>query len=112
MREFGSTNPPFAKPSEVYEMKFKVLWIAAILATVSSTVPAQENANPGRDYVNSQLPFHAATVDSTGKLIPWFEAEKGLGFDKVMHLGWDYMEHQVKTDPKTGLKIYLINPTF
>ena len=29
-----------------------------------------------------------------------------------MRLGWDYIEHQVKTDPKTGQKIYLINSTF
>jgi len=63
-------------------------------------VVALEKANSGRDYVNSQLPFHSVTIDSTGKLIPWYEPEKNLGFDEVMRLGWDYMEHQIKTDPK------------
>ena len=93
-------------------MSFRVCLIAVILATVSSAVPAQQNANPGSDYVNSQLPFHAAIIDSAGKLIPWYEPEKNLGFDKVMRLGWDYMEHEIKTDPKTGQKVYLINSTF
>ena len=93
-------------------MKRKVLWLVAILATVSGTMHAQEAVDLAHNYVNAQLPFHSVAIDSAGKLVPWYEADKSLGFDKVMRLGWDYMEHQVKTDPKTGLKIYLINSTF
>src|ERR1700733_2025491 len=93
-------------------MRLKVLWLAAILTTVSSNLHAQEAIDSAHNYVNSQLPFHAVVLDSTRKLIPWYQPDKNLGFDKVMRLGWDYMEHQVKTDPKTGQKIYLINSTF
>ncbi len=93
-------------------MKIKLLWTAVIFITVVCTLHAQESINSAHDYVNSQLPWHAAAVDSQGKLIPWYEPDKNLGFDKVMRLAWNYMEHQVKTDPKTGQKIYLINAVF
>jgi hypothetical protein len=90
----------------------KALWIVAILVAVTSVLRAQVYADSPHDYVNSELPWHAAILDSQGKLMPWYEPSKNLGFDKVMHLAWDYMEHQIKTDPTTGQKIYLINSTF
>ncbi len=64
------------------------------------------------DYVNSQLPWHTAVVDSQGNLIPWYRPNDNLGFDKVARLAWGYMEHQAKSDPKTGLKVYLTNSVF
>ena len=85
-------------------MKMTVLWVA-VFAIAGCTAHAQ-------DYVNSQLPWHAALVDSQGQLLAWYKPDENLGFDKVLHLAWDYMEHQVKTDPRTGQKIYLINSTF
>ena len=63
-------------------------------------------------YVNSELPWHDAVLDSGNKLLAWYGTEKNLGYDHVLHLAWDYMEHKAATDPKTGLKVYLINSTF
>jgi hypothetical protein len=47
-------------------------------------------------------------------LLAWYHPEKNLGYDKVLHLGWDFVEHKVPADRRTGtgLKIYLINAVF
>ena len=63
------------------------------------------------DYVNAQLPFHRPVLDAQGNLLAWYEPEKNLGYDHVLHLGWNFIEHKVPDDTRdhTGLKIYLIN---
>jgi hypothetical protein len=63
-------------------------------------------------YVNSELPWHDAVLDSQGKLLAWYHPEKNLGYDKVLHLAWDFMEHKVPNDAKSGLKVYLVNAVF
>jgi hypothetical protein len=65
-------------------------------------------------FVNAQLPFHAPVLDSHGKLLAWFQPERNKGYDKVLHLGWDFIEHKVPLDTrhKTGQKIYLINSVY
>ncbi len=93
-------------------MSNKVLWTAIMFLAVGCMLRAQEHVDYHHDYVNSQLPWHTAMLDSQNKLIPWYEPDKNLGFDKVMRLAWDYMENKVETDPKTGEKIYLINSVF
>src|ERR1035437_1204511 len=62
------------------------------------------------DYVNGQLPWHKPVLDNNGKLLAWFEPGQNLGYDKVLRLGWDFIEHKVPKDTRhgTGLKIYLI----
>jgi hypothetical protein len=53
-------------------------------------------------------------LDGQGKLLAWFEPERNKGYDKVLRLGWDFIEHRVPNDTrhKTGLKIYLINSVY
>jgi hypothetical protein len=63
-------------------------------------------------FVNAQLPYHQAVVDRQGKLLAWYEPEKNLGYDKVLHLGWDFIEHSVPRDHNTGQKIYLVNSVY
>jgi hypothetical protein len=65
----------------------------------------------GPRFVNAQLPFHTAVRDQQGKLLAWFEPERHRGYDKVLRLGWEFIEHKVPRDTRdrTGLKIYLIN---
>lgn len=80
---------------------------SALLFLTASTIKAQ-------NYVNAQLPWHDRVLDSGGKLLAWYHPEKNLGYDKVLHLGWDFVEHKVPADRRTGtgLKIYLINAVF
>src|ERR1700676_1573609 len=65
-------------------------------------------------YVTAQIPWHAAVVDAQGKLLAWYEPEKNLGYDHVVRLGWDFIEHRVPKDssPGSGPKIYLANSAF
>ena len=65
-------------------------------------------------FVNAQLPYHSPVLDRQGKLLAWYEPGKNLGYDRVLRLGWDFIEHKVPVDTrtKTGLKIYLINSVF
>ena len=85
--------------------KSRTLAIAWLFAVFALTMNAQ-------NYVNSELPWHDAVLDSGSKLLAWHGAEKNLGYDHVLHLAWDYMEHKAVTDPRNGLKVYLINSTF
>lgn len=66
------------------------------------------------DFVNAQLPWHQPVLDSQGRILAWYQPDKGQGYDKVLKLGWDFIEHKVPNDTrhKTGLKIYLINSVF
>lgn len=82
------------------------------LLIVVSLVPLATGALRAQGYVNAQLPWHKAVLDSQGQLLAWYHPEENLGYDKVLHLGWDFLEHKVPNDPKTGLKIYLINSVF
>src|SRR5690348_9476592 len=84
-------------------IKLCIAIISMVLAT--GTVWAQ-------GFVNAQLPWHEAVLDSHGGLLAWYDPEENLGYDKVLHLGWNFIEHKVPDDPKTGLKIYLINSVF
>ena len=93
-------------------MNTRALFLTGAIGLTCLALQAQESARPPQDYVNSQLPWHSVTLDSEGKIIPWYQANANLGFDKVLHLAWDFLEHEVKTDPKTGQKIYMINSTF
>ena len=65
-------------------------------------------------YVNAQVPWHPVVLDAQGKLLAWYQPGKNLGYDHVIRLGWDFIEHKVPLDTRhrTGLKIYLINSVF
>jgi hypothetical protein len=65
-----------------------------------------------KNLVNSELPWHEAVLDSQGKLLAWYHPEKSQGYDKVLHLAWDFIEHKIPRDDKSGLKIYLVNAVF
>ena len=63
-------------------------------------------------WVNAQLPWHEAVVDPMGRLLAWYHPEKGQGYDKVIRLSWNFIEHKVPNDPATGLKVYLLNAVY
>jgi hypothetical protein len=79
-----------------------------------ATIPLSRQAIAQDDYVNAQVPWHTVVLDSQGKLLAWYEPDKNLGYDRVLRLGWDFMEHKVPADSRTGtgLKIYLIDAVY
>jgi hypothetical protein len=84
-----------------------------LLAIFVSSVPTHSQRQlPG--WVNAQLPWQKAVADNEDRLLAWYHPEKNQGYDKVLRLVWDFMEHKVPNDTRshTGLKIYLINSVF
>ncbi len=81
---------------------------------VGLAVSLAASALAAQDYVNGQLPWHSPVLDPQGRLLAWYHPEKNLGYDKVLRLAWDFIEHKVPDDTRhrTGLKIYLINSVF
>jgi hypothetical protein len=65
-------------------------------------------------YVNAQVPWHPVVLDAQGKLLAWYRPDRTLGYDHVIRLAWDFIEHKVPADDRhgTGLPIYLINSVY
>jgi hypothetical protein len=57
-------------------------------------------------YVNAQLPWDTPVVDGQGKLLAWFHPEENLGYDHVLRLAWNLLEH-LPNDRRTGMPAYL-----
>jgi pimeloyl-ACP methyl ester carboxylesterase len=51
--------------------------------------------------VHPLLPWHHAVRDGNGKLLPWYRPNAGLGYDRVLRLGWNFIERGVPRDPRT-----------
>jgi hypothetical protein len=88
-----------------WECVIKRLIVLSFWVLAGRTLAAQ-------GVVNAQLPWHQAVLDGQGQLLAWYHPKENLGYDEVLHLGWDFIEHKVPDDPRTGLKIYLINSVF
>ena len=58
-------------------------------------------------YLNGQLPWHPAVLDAQGEVLAWYHPEKNLGYDQFLRLDWDFLEHKVPIDTRTGVKVYL-----
>lgn len=78
---------------------------AAALSVVAASATAA-------GYLNAQLPWHAAVLDSQGRVLAWYQPEKNLGYDHFLRLDWDFLEHKVPVDTTTGVKVYLTAPIF
>lgn len=60
-------------------------------------------------YLNAQLPWHDRVLDSRGKLLAWYQPDKNLGYDKVLHLGGDFFEHKVPDDQRTQRLLHVVD---
>jgi hypothetical protein len=83
-------------------------WLLAAAALVAPAAQAEDV------FVNAQVPWHSVQLDAQGKLLAWYRADANLGYDHVIRLGWDFIEHKVPLDTVhgTGQKIYLVNSVF
>jgi len=57
--------------------------------------------------VHPLLPWHPAVLDRSGKLLAWYRPDAHLGYDRVLRLGWNFIERRVPRDPRSGTKMYL-----
>jgi hypothetical protein len=87
---------------------------SSLVRHVLSLVAFSVVCGAGDRFVNAQLPWHQASVDSQGRLLAWYAPERNLGYDHVLRLGWDFIEHRVPKDTvgKTGRKVYLVNSVY
>ncbi len=91
--------------------------LSAIRATgfiLAATLLLPVMASAQGTYVNAQVPWHSVVLDGQGKLLAWYQPAKNLGYDQVLRLGWDFIEHKVPADDRhgTGLKIYLLDAVY
>jgi hypothetical protein len=40
------------------------------------------------------LPWHRAVRDGDGRLLPWYRPNANLGYDRVLRLGWNFLERR------------------
>ncbi len=87
----------------------------AVLQLLSAVQPIAADAAtspaPSVD-VNSELPWHPAVVDSHGKLLAWYGPSDQLGYNEVLRLGWNFIEHKIPDQTGTDLPTYLVNSVF
>jgi hypothetical protein len=88
-----------------YFMLIPALKKFGLLGTGTRKPDSVRAAKPG--LVHALLPWHRAMRDSQGRLLPWYRPQAGLGYDRVLRLGWRFIEQQVPRDPRTGAKVYL-----
>jgi hypothetical protein len=89
-----------------------IVAIFLVFITASGSRLARGADGGDHRYVNSELPWHDAVLDSKDQLLAWYRPEKNLGYDRVLRLGWDFMEHKVPLDRASGLRVYLVNAVF
>jgi hypothetical protein len=86
--------------------------IIVCLSTGQRSSDAQVTPTVKNYFVNAQLPWHKAVLDSQGRLLAWYQPEKNLGYDEYLRLDWDFLEHKVPIDEVTGVKVYLTASMF
>src|ERR1700691_1212979 len=87
----------------------RILWSLAGLLVILVLGGLPANA---QTYLNAQMPWHEVALDSQGRVVAWYHPEKNLGYDQVLRLDWDFLEHKIPIDTATGVKVYLTAPIF
>jgi hypothetical protein len=95
---------PHSADMRPYFMLIPALKKFGLLSTGTRKPDSVRAAKPG--LVHALLPWHRAVRDSQGRLLPWYRPQAGLGYDRVLRLGWRFIE-QFPRDPRTGAKVYL-----
>jgi len=85
----------------------RILWNFLLMVLLLGRMPAG-----AQTYLNAQMPWHSAVLDSQGRVLAWYHPENNLGYDQFLRLDWDFMEHKIPIDTTTGVKVYLTAPIF
>jgi hypothetical protein len=83
-----------------------------ILVAACVLVGVPSGSGGSKRIVHPLLPWHQASLDGTGKLQAWYRPGRNLGYDKVLHLGWEFIERRVPIDRRAGVKTHLAYAVF
>lgn len=86
--------------------------MAAVSVGISSAPAVPSATAASAAPVVWTLPWHSAVTDTHGGLLAWYKPQQGLGYDKVLRLGWKFVEHGVPDSAGSNLKTYLVNAVF
>jgi hypothetical protein len=85
-------------------------------ATLASAAAAARSGPDGGPFietpVNELLPWHDVVLDDHDNLLAWHDPNRNGGYDRVLRIGWHFIERAVPRDPVTGLKVYLLWTSF
>jgi hypothetical protein len=59
-----------------------------------SLFPTRGTASVRAAPLHRLLPWHRAVRDGQGRLLPWYRPNAGLGYDRVLRLGWNFIERR------------------
>jgi hypothetical protein len=90
----------------------KILVIVCAIIVSARPLSCQTEGTTQDYYVNADMPWHEAVLDSSGRLLAWFHPEKNLGYDQFLRLDWDFLEHKVPIDTRSGVRLYLTESVY
>src|SRR5579862_6745729 len=89
------------------------LWLYFFVAICWTPLVGGQTEGIAKNYfVNGQLPYHKAVLDSLGKLVAWYHPDENLGYDNFIRLDWDFLEHKVPLEVESKVKVYLVYPVY
>ena len=77
--------------------RFNWLLVAGFMAVACTPttlrLSAQTQGFEQQYYLNADMPWHKAVLDSQGRVLAWYHPEKNLGYDKFVRSDWGFPEH-------------------
>ena len=61
---------------------------------VFGLLPTRVTAGARAGPLHRLLPWHRAVRDEQGRLLAWYRPSAGLGYDRVLRLGWSFIERR------------------
>jgi poly(3-hydroxybutyrate) depolymerase len=58
--------------------------------------PSRRTSGVAAAPVHRLLPWHPAVRDAQGRLLAWYRPQAGLGYDRVLRLGWSFVERRAR----------------
>lgn len=59
-------------------------------------LPSRQTSSLRGGPLHRLLPWHSAVRDADGRLLPWYRPSAGLGYDRVLRLGWNFVERRAR----------------
>ena len=84
--------------------------VTAFVVLPATALALTADRTARRPLVHRLLPWHPAVLDARGRLLAWHRPGQNRGYDRVLRLGWNWLERRAPVDARTGVKVYLVWP--